>query len=444
MTYPSTRIKDSPSLIHNNELPPLPNDWAVERFRFVFRESKERNGDKPVGEMLSVSEYWGIVPKNYEHEEQQRTDEELQSYRVVRPGQLVVNTMWLNHLGLGVSEHLGYVSPAYAVYEIISKRLDARFVHHLLKSQHYLKIYLRYLYGIRPNSFQISTDDWNSIPVIMPPIETQKAIAGFLDNKTAHIDRLIEKKEQLIELLQEKSSALICQAVTKGLNPDAPMRNSGIKWLGKIPAHWEIKRLKGFADVQLSNVDKKTVEGQTAVRLCNYVDVYYKEKIAADMDFMLATATPEQVRRFSLRGGDILITKDSETWTDIAVPAVVTQDLPGILCGYHLAHIRPHASCDSVFLGHVFAAVGPRDQYYVAATGITRFGLTRDSIRDGVFAMPPLSEQRVIATFLDQKTEKINALVTKNRKSIELLKELRTSLISAAVTGKIDLRKAGV
>ena len=178
---------------------------------------------------------------------------------------------------------------------------------------------------------------------------------------------------------------------------------SGIEWLGEIPVHWEVKRLKTFATVQLSNVDKKSVDGQHPVRLCNYVDVYYNEHIGQDIEFMTSTATKEQVHRFSLRRGDVLITKDSETWTDIAVPAVVTQDLPEILCGYHLAHVRPDSSCSGEFLSRAFAAIGLRDQYQISANGITRFGLTGDSIRTSLHALPPLSEQRAIAAFLNRE-----------------------------------------
>ena len=218
------------------------------------------------------------------------------------------------------------------------------------------------------------------------------------------------------------------------LHPYAAYKDSGIVWLGKIPAHWVVTRLKSFATVQLSNVDKKSTEGQDAVQLCNYVDVYYNERIDDRVDFMSATATSEQVRRFSLQSGDVLITKDSETWTDIAVPAVVSEDLPGVLCGYHLAHIRPGQHCNGGFLSRLFAAIGPRDQYHISANGITRFGLTGDSIRAGVFALPPLPEQRAIAAFLDRETAKIDALVAKKERLIELLQEKRSALISHAVT----------
>ena len=215
-------------------------------------------------------------------------------------------------------------------------------------------------------------------------------------------------------------------------------KDSSIVWLGKIPAHWEVTRLKSFATVQLSNVDKKSTEGQNAVQLCNYVDVYYNERIDKRIEFMPATATSGQIRRFSLQSGDVLITKDSETWTDIAVPAVVSEDLPGVLCGYHLAHIRPGQHCNGGFLSRLFAAIGPRDQYHISANGITRFGLTGDSVRAGVFALPPLREQRAIAAFLDRETVGIDALVAKKERLIELLQEKLAALISHTVTRGLD------
>jgi type I restriction enzyme S subunit len=215
-------------------------------------------------------------------------------------------------------------------------------------------------------------------------------------------------------------------------------KDSGVAWLGKIPAHWEVKRLKTLASVQLSNVDKKSVEGEEPVKLCNYTDVYYNERITSDIEFMTATATREQIRRFSLHAGDVLITKDSESWTDIAVPAVVANDLPDVLCGYHLAHVRPSRGCVGEFLSRAFSAVGPRDQFQVAANGITRFGLGGDSIRTGLFAMPTELEQRAIAAFLDRETARIDALVAKKERLIELLQEKRIALITHAVTKGLD------
>ena len=220
--------------------------------------------------------------------------------------------------------------------------------------------------------------------------------------------------------------------------PYAEYRDSGAKWLGDVPAHWKLKRLKALASVRLSNVDKKSEEGQVPVRLCNYVDVYYNDFITAEIEFMNATATPGQVRRFRLRTGDVLVTKDSEAWNDIAVPAVVTDELADVVCGYHLALIKPQPDLDGRFLAREFSAIGVRDQFHLAANGITRFGLGGDAIRTGLLPVPPIEEQQAIVDFLDRETEKIDALVAKKERLIELLQEKRTALITRVVTRGLD------
>ena len=233
-------------------------------------------------------------------------------------------------------------------------------------------------------------------------------------------------------------AARIEKARRRRFRPYPEYTDSGVEWLGELPAHWEVRRLKTTASVQLSNVDKHSEEGQVPVRLCNYVDVYYNDLITVDLEFMNATATPAQVRRFRLRAGDVVITKDSESWTDIAVPAVVGEDLSDVLCGYHLAHIKPGPGLDGRFLARQFSAIGTRDQFYVAANGITRFGLGGDAIRTGLFPIAPIEEQRTIAGFLDRETAKIDTLVARKERLIELLQEKRTALITRAVTRGLD------
>ena len=227
-------------------------------------------------------------------------------------------------------------------------------------------------------------------------------------------------------------------APSRRFPPYPVYRDSGVEWLGEVPTHWDVRRLKTMASVQLSNVDKHTEEGQVPVRLCNYVDVYYSDLVTPEGEFMNATATPNQVRRFLLRAGDVLITKDSESWNDIAVPALVAEDLTDVLCGYHLAQIKPGPDLDGRFLARQFSAIGTRDQFHVAANGITRFGLGGDAIRTGLFPIAPIEEQRAIANFLDRETAKIDALVARKERLIELLQEKRTALITRAVTRGLD------
>lgn len=199
-----------------------------------------------------------------------------------------------------------------------------------------------------------------------------------------------------------------------------------------------VRRLKTVGSIEPSNVDKKSVEGQASVMLCNYTHVYNNERITPELDFMPATATTEQVRRFTLRQGDVLVTKDSESWTDIAVPALVQSDLPDVLCGYHLALVRPREDCLGAFLARAFSAIGLRDQFRVAASGVTRFGLSGDAISTALFAIPPVEERRAIVAFLDSETARIDALIARKERLIDLLEEKRTVLITRAVTRGLD------
>jgi type I restriction enzyme S subunit len=171
----------------------IPGHWTVSKFRHLFRESPEKIESESVGSMLSVSGYRGIEVKEYDDENRRRLEEELVGYRIVRVGQLVVNTMWLNYAGLGVSDFEGHVSPAYRSY-YIGPELERRFVHHLLRSPAYVLGYTQLLTGIRPNSLQMSREDLMNFPVIYPPSFEQLAIAAFLDRETAKIDALVEEQ----------------------------------------------------------------------------------------------------------------------------------------------------------------------------------------------------------------------------------------------------------
>jgi len=215
-------------------------------------------------------------------------------------------------------------------------------------------------------------------------------------------------------------------------------KNSGMEWLGEVPEHWKVNRLKLIADVFPSNVDKKEYADEVAVRLCNYTDVYYNDVITADMELMKATATQQQVEKFTLRSGDIVLTKDSETADDIAIAAYVPEDLPGIVCGYHLSIARPKPAAVGAFIKRVFDAVYLRAQAEVAANGLTRVGLSQYALDNLLVAYPDRTEQSQIAHFLNQETAKIDVLIDQQRHLIELLKEKRQTVISHAVTKGVN------
>ena len=276
-----------------------------------------------------------------------------------------------------------------------------------------------------------------NVPIPLMPKQIQ--IANFLDRKTEQIDKLIGIKEQRIELLQEQRTALINQAVTKGLDPNVEMKPSGVEWIGEIPAHWEIKKLKYVTKILPSNVDKHIYPDEIQVRLCNYTDVYYNDYITVDTVLKKGSCKESEFAKFVLRKGDVIITKDSETPDDIGVPTFVKDDLDNVVCGYHLTMIRPLA-CRGEYIFRFIQSDRTRRYFEVNSNGITRYGLGKPSIENLLLPIPPDSEQQQIAAFLDHKTGQIDELIAAEQRKIELLKEYRQSLISEAVTGKIDVR----
>ncbi len=212
-------------------------------------------------------------------------------------------------------------------------------------------------------------------------------------------------------------------------------KDSGIAWLGEIPAHWRIRRLKNISQLEVSNVDKKSKEDEIGIQLCNYVDVYYQETISSNMEFMSATAAQHQADRFKLRQNDVLITKDSETPDDIAISALVTEDMDSVLCGYHLAQIRPNfGEVTGGFLHRAFAAHPIQCQFHIAANGVTRYGLSKHDINSSQFPIPPELEQQAIAAWLDEQTGKLDRVIANKREQIKQLETLRKVTIHDAVT----------
>jgi type I restriction enzyme, S subunit len=211
-------------------------------------------------------------------------------------------------------------------------------------------------------------------------------------------------------------------------------KDSGVSWLGTLPSHWQVQRLKYACTVFPSNVDKKSRDDESAVQLCNYTDVYYNERITSAVRFMPATASEDQIAKFTLKAGDTIITKDSETADDIAIAAYVPKDLPGVVCGYHLSMVRPRPGTVGAFVKRLFDSVYAKARFAVAANGLTRVGLDQYSLDNVELPFPPPDEQTAIATFLDRETAKIDALIAEQEKLIALLAEKRQATISHAVT----------
>ena len=283
---------------------------------------------------------------------------------------------------------------------------------------------------------ELSKERLESITIITPPLVEQQAIANYLDRQTAKIDALIAKKERQIELLKEKRIALISHAVTKGLNPAATMKDSGTEWLGEIPEHWEIFQIRRaidrFVDYR-GKTPEKTQNGVCLVTAGNIKNGFIDYSLCEDF------IRQEDYEDWMVRGlpeiGDVLITTEAPLGESAQV------DNPNIALAQRIILLKANKHrISNEYLKCYIRSKSGIAELWSRATGSTAVGIKAWHLKEILIIVPPLAEQQAIADYLDHETAKIDVLIAKIQLSIDKLKEYRTALIPAAVTGKIDLR----
>lgn len=421
-------------------LPHVPEHWHEQRAKTFFREVDERSKTGQE-ELLSVSHLTGVTPRS----QKKVTMFKAASYvgsKLCRPGDIVINTLWAWMAALGASRHVGIVSPAYGVYRPHhADSFNPAYLDYLLRTRAYVAEYIGRSTGIQSSRLRLYPNQFLDISLIQPPRPEQDQIVVYLRAQDAHIARFIKAKRDLIKLLTEQKLRIIDHAVTCGLDGTVALKSSGIEWLGEIPGHWEVALIKHVADVRFSGVDKHSHDHEKPVRLCNYTDVYKNDRITGNMDLMRATATEAEIARLTLKAGDVILTKDSETPDDIGVPAWVPEDLHGVVCAYHLGLLRPVP--DRVLGEFLFRAIGSArtaQQFHVLATGVTRFALGKHDVKNAVIALPPVEEQKAICRWITDECKPLDDAIARTEEEIKLIREYRDRLIADVVTGQVDVR----
>lgn len=318
-----------------------------------------------------------------------------------------------------------------------SRGADPKFLCYVTLSDAFRRLGEAHMYGAGGQK-RVPGEFVENLKHPIPTLPEQRTIAAFLDRETARIDALVAKKERLIELLQEKRTALITGAVTKGLDPNVPVKDSCVEWLGEIPAHWGLAPVNSRYSVELGKMlDAKRVLGNSSGQYLRNVDVQWDAINIDDlpeMDFV-----PSERDRYSLRVGDVLICEGGE----VGRSAIWNGELDECFYQKALHRARPRVTGEHPrFLLYLMCTVASRGVFAAGGNQNTIDHLTAVQLRHYRFPFPPPDEQRAIAAFLDQESARIDGLVTKVRDAIDRLTELRTALIAAAVTGKIDVRTA--
>ena len=399
----------------------FPDHWEALRIKNLFQEMDSRS-ETGSEELLSVSHYTGVTLKreSLENEDDHLTNAaSLVGYKLVQQGDLVINIMLAWNGSLGISPHNGMTSPSYCVYRIKGNN-NPEYFGYLFTTNLFKAEFRRHSTGIIDSRLRLYSDKFFSIFTVVPPKDEQDEIVQYLIAQEEKINLFIQKKQRFIELLKEQRQSKIDEAV----------EGSDKNWLNK--------KLKYIAEIKFSNVDKHTIEAEIPVRLCNYVDVYKNDYITNNLEFMNATATETEIEKFTVQKGDVIITKDSEEATDIAVPTFVKEDLENVVCGYHLALIRANENeILSEYLFRKFQSSELKAYFAIEATGVTRVGLSMGEITGAKISYPnSTEEQKQIVSHIKAETATIDTAIAKAEREIELIREYKEAMIAEAVMGK--------
>ena len=409
----------------------VPAHWSLGKLGACFSERNEKVSDTEYP-ALSVTKN-GIVPQM---EHVAKTDAGDNRKKVCK-NDFVINSRSDRKGSAGVSEYEGSVS-------LISTVLEPRFylpefAHHLFRSYNFQEEFYRFGKGIVADLWSTRYAEMKNIVVPLVPLEEQKSIANFLDRETTRIDNLIAEKQTFINLLKEKRQALISHVVTKGLDPNVKMKDSGIEWIGDVPEHWEVTKLRYLGQCQ----NGINIGGEffgSGHPFVSYGDVYKNRVLPNEVKGLVQSSDSDQ-KYYSVNEGDIFFTRTSETIEEIGFSSVCKSTIEHAVFAGFLIRFRPSTDrMSSDYAEYYFQNEKLRAFFVKEMNLVTRASLSQELLKRMPVLVPPAEEQREITGYLKLKTGGIELLISETEESIGLLKEHRTSVISSAVTGKIDVR----
>jgi len=410
----------------------VPTSWSVEPGRQCLYESKEKNIGMKESTVLSLSygrvivkdkdKLTGLVPESFE------------TYQVVQPGDIIIRGTDLQNdmtsLRTGLARDTGIITSAYINLRPKAE-IDPKFLHYLLHSYDVKKIFYALGSGLRQN---LSYEDFKYLRLPIPSPDEQRAIAVFLDGKCATIDEAVRIKEEQIRLLAERRQILIQQAVTRGLNPDAPMKDSGIDWIGQIPAHWEVmpftKYCKSIVDYR-GKTPEKIEEGVLLVTAKNVREGFLDYEVSRE--YIKPSSYEMVMSRGKPKRGDILFT------TEAPLGKVAIVDDESVALAQRIIKFRLKDQLVSEYVNFYLNSHCFQDNLATMGTGSTAMGIKASKLNKLLVIMPPIEEQNAVAQRLEATTAKFSSGISIKNEQIAALKEYKTSLINAAVTGKIKV-----
>ena len=410
----------------------IPAHWEIKRLKSIFSECKDLSS---TGEedLLSVSEYYGVARRLdiKEDDEFDSRADSLEGYKICKKNDLVINIMLAWKRGLGFSDYDGIVSPAYAVYR--GKNIIPHYYHYLLRTDRYIAEFKRNSKGIIDSRLRLYSDRFFNIKTIVPPLAEQQAIADYLDKKTAEIDKQITALEKKSDAYQRLKRSLISEVVTRGLNPTAELKDSGIEWIGKIPAHWEIRRLKDVSSFvngyAFDSNDFETDDGIKVIRIGDIgQSVDFENCARAKTDSALLSG-------YKINDGDILLAMSGAT----TGKTCIVYNPQEAFINQRVGIIRSKMSKMIFYLLQTPYFLEFVNLYN---TGSAQPNISSKDVGEFPIIVVPAEERQMLTDYLDKKTAEIDSNISAISSKVDAYKRLKQSLIDEVVTGKRRIEKA--
>ena len=411
----------------------IPSAWKTRPLWSMFERVKDvGHPDEP---MLSVFREFGVVFKA-SRANLNKTAENRDIYQLVGPGWLVTNRMKAWQGSVGISKLRGIVSGHYLCFRPNHVE-SAAYLNYLFRSAPLAAAYATLSRGVRIGQAEIDNDLYRLLPVLLPPRHEQVRIVEYLDSRTARINLLIEKHERLIETLAERRQAVISRAVTKGLDSNVRLKNSGIEWLGDVPSNWPIVKVGHAYQVTVGKMLNagKELEGGAVAPYLRAANIQPGGLDLSEVKLMVVNVAEK--RALELRRDDVVVV---EGGGGFGRSDVLREDLPGWVFQNHVLRVRPRNADSSEFFDYVMKTINANGHVASLSNHATIPSISSEKLASIRLALPEARTQRLIVDHLDRESLQIDALAAKAREMINVLRERRQALISAVVTGKIDVR----
>ena len=419
----------------------IPREWEVKRLKNILLERKENNNPIKTKNILSLTNDRGVIPYSEKGNTGNKSKEDLTGYKIAYPNDIVLNSMNIVIGSVGLSKYYGCVSPVY--YMLYSENNRIEYYNYIFQTRVFQTSLKGLGNGILDIRMRIPMEKLNNVILPIPPLEEQEKIANYLDKKVSDIDLIIEKTRATIEDYKKYKQSIITEAVTKGINPNVEMKDSGVEWIGEIPKEWEIDRLKNnFLLKKGLSITKENLK-EYGVPVINYGQIHSKDNNGIEITKNLIRYVDESYLEENLESlveeGDFIFADTSED-LEGSGNNIYISNVEKLFAGYHTIILKSKIQKENKYLAYLFKTNCWRSQIRSRVTGIKLFSITQKILKEMTILLPPLEEQNQIAEYLDKKTFEIDTLITKKEALIVELEEYKKSLIYECVTGKKEIK----